>query len=87
MLVVDGQAQQIDSEGTQAIIVGDGYTYLPFRAVAEACGATVDYQTGSDDSKNIYPQPPAPPAQLPQSQAQSQEILTWQHSEFIRRRI
>ncbi|MCD7855365.1 MAG: hypothetical protein LUG66_07095 [Clostridiales bacterium] len=54
MLIVDGTASQIDSEGTQAIIVGDGYTYLPFRAVAEACGATVDYQTGSDGSKNIY---------------------------------
>ncbi|MCC8014806.1 MAG: copper amine oxidase N-terminal domain-containing protein, partial [Eubacterium sp.] len=54
MLVVDGTASQIDSEGTQAIIVGEGYTYLPFRAVAEACGATVDYQTGSDGSKNIY---------------------------------
>ncbi|MCD7854847.1 MAG: copper amine oxidase N-terminal domain-containing protein [Clostridiales bacterium] len=52
-IIIDGSSQQIDDEGTQAVIL-DYYTYLPFRAVAEACGAAVDYQTGSDGSKNIY---------------------------------
>lgn len=44
---------KIDNEGTQAIILSSR-TYLPFRAIAEACGATADYKVGTDGSKNIY---------------------------------
>ncbi len=52
-MIIDGTINKIDNEGTQAIILSSR-TYLPFRAIAEACGATVDYKVGSDGSKNIY---------------------------------
>lgn len=52
-MIIDGLVNKIDNEGTQAIILSSR-TYLPFRAIAEACGATVDYKVGSDGSKNIY---------------------------------
>ena len=52
-MIIDGTINKIDNEGTQAIILSSR-TYLPFRAIAEACGAKVDYQVGSDGSKNIY---------------------------------
>jgi hypothetical protein len=51
-IIINGTSQKIDDQGTQAIIV-DSRTYLPFRSIAEAAGATVDYKV-ENGYKNIY---------------------------------
>ncbi|MCD7855702.1 MAG: copper amine oxidase N-terminal domain-containing protein [Clostridiales bacterium] len=50
VLFINGQKENIDAEGTQAVIV-DSYTYLPLRAISEALGATVEYEAST---KTIY---------------------------------
>ncbi|MCC8014504.1 MAG: copper amine oxidase N-terminal domain-containing protein, partial [Eubacterium sp.] len=50
VLFINGQQENIDAEGTQAVIA-DSYTYLPLRAVSEALGAAVEYEAGT---KTIY---------------------------------
>lgn len=50
ILFINGQKENIDAEGTQAVIV-DSYTYLPLRAISEALGATVEYEAST---KTIY---------------------------------
>lgn len=51
-IIINGTSKKIDEQGTQAIIVSSR-TYLPFRSIAEAAGATVDYKV-ENNYKNIY---------------------------------
>lgn len=51
-IIINGTSKKIDEQGTQAIIV-TSRTYLPFRSIAEAAGATVDYKV-ENNFKNIY---------------------------------